>query len=481
MENLDVATIRLRSIHGIFALVSRAFFINILSYIASLVIFTYLSPSDVGIYIAVIAIQRVISFITDFGFGAALVQKKEKLHQSEISTAFTIQFIVTFLFFVIIFLLKDSISSYFHLTEPGTRLLVVLTLTIFLSSFKVIPSILLERSIQFHKLILPQIAESLLFNVLLIVLVIKGQGIDSYSVAFLASSLIGIPLYYLVSPWKTKIMIEKKALHNLRYGLQFQAKNILATIKDDFLIIVLAKILSFKELGYIGFGQRNSFFVYRYIVDSVTKVTFSTYSRIQHDTQALRHTLEKSLFYVALVTFPLLLGIILTASYIVEYFPRWHLKWEPALISLTFFCLNALVSSMSGILVNVLDATGRVKTTLKLMVFWTISTWILTLFMISIYGYNGVSIASFLVTLSIFVTVYLVKKVIEFNFLQSISRPLIAAIAMGVSTYVLEKILVTDLTSLFLVILISGFIYCGIIYVIAYKDIIEDIRFLRKL
>lgn len=480
MKNPDREIIKVRSVHGIFALFSRAFFVNILSYITSLVIFTYLSPSDVGIYVAVIAIQRIISFITDFGFGAALVQKKEKLGQPEMSTAFTLQLIVTLAIFSLLFLFRDTISLYFHLTKPGTRLLLVLGFTIFISSFKVIPSILLERDIQFHKLVLPQIGESLLFNVLLIILVVKGYGIDSYSVAFLASSLIGIPLYYFISPWKAHFSIEKKALRNLKYGLQFQAKNILATVKDDFLTVFLSKVLSYTELGYIGFGQRNAFFVYRYIVDNVTKVTFSTYSRIQDDAQALKNTLEKSLFYVTLVTFPLMSGIILIAPYIVLYFPRWHAKWEPALISLTFFSLNALISSISGILVNVLDATGKVKITLRLMVGWTTLTWILTPIAILQFGYNGVAIASFLVTLSIFLTVYLVKQVMEFNFLQSIIRPLVGAILMSLATYALEKIFVVDLTSLLLAILISGFVYCAVIYIIAYKTITEDIKYLRK-
>ena len=103
MEDFDTGTIHKRSAQGIVALVSRAFFLNILSYIASLVIFTYLDPRDFGIYIVVIAIQRVISFFTDFGLGAALIQKKEKVEQSELSTIFSIQALVTFFMFLIIF------------------------------------------------------------------------------------------------------------------------------------------------------------------------------------------------------------------------------------------------------------------------------------------------------------------------------------------------------------------------------------------
>ncbi len=88
------------SAKGIAALASRTFVLNLISFATSLVIFTILTPKDVGIYTAVIAIQRIISFFTDFGFGAALVQKKEELTVSDTTTTFTLQSVVTFCMFV---------------------------------------------------------------------------------------------------------------------------------------------------------------------------------------------------------------------------------------------------------------------------------------------------------------------------------------------------------------------------------------------
>lgn len=475
MEEFDITTIGRRSVHSILALISRSFILYLISFGAFLLMSSVFLTIDVGIYTVVTAMQRVISFFADFGLGAALVQKKDKLSQNDLATSFTIQASITFFIFFLVVLLREPISSFFKLPEVGVRLLMVLVFSLCLSSFKMIPSILLERNIRFEKLIIPQIIESLTFNFIFVVLVIKGFGIDSYSWAFLISGLAGIPVYYYISPWRLTIGIDRESLKHLKFGLQFQAKNILATVKDDLLTVILIKFLSFVEIGYIGFAQRLAFFMYRFIVDSVTKVTFSTYARIQDDKERLKKAIENSLFYVSAVMFPLLSGLIAIAPYIVQYFPKWHNKWEPALVSLTFFCLNAIVSSLSGILVNVLDSTGRVKTTLKLMILWTTLIWILTPLLIVQYGYNGVSIASFFVTLTIFVTIYLVKRIIDFAFIKSVYKPFISSLIM-ISAVYLGLIFVNNSISLLLVVFGAGTLYILLIYSVAKKELQEGIR-----
>ncbi|KKQ34536.1 MAG: Polysaccharide biosynthesis protein [Microgenomates group bacterium GW2011_GWA2_37_6] len=476
MDNLDVKTVSKRSVYGILALASRTFLLQALNFVTFFVISIILSAGQLGIYTAVVAIQRVVSFLTDFGLGAALVQKKEELRREDLKTAFTLQSVITLSIFLIFFIFIGQIKSFFNLTDAGGRLLLALVFTIFLSSFKTIPSILLERKINFGRLVIPQIGESIIFNIVLVVLVINNFGIDSYTFAFLISAVLGIPLYYWVSPWKPGIGIYKASLSDLKFGIQFQAKNILATVKDDFLTVILVKFLPFNQIGYIGFAQKIAFFFYRYIVDSVTKVTFSSYSRLQENKEYLRLSIEKSLFFTSIIVFPALSGLIVVSFYLIKYLPGWGNKWEPAVISLIFFCLNALVSSISGVLVNVLDATGRVRTTLKLMVLWTILTWTLTPLAILLWGYNGVAIASFMVTLSVFITIYLVKQAVNFGFARSIYKPALATSIMVAVTYFMAILFVNNLFTLVFVIILGGAIYTFSIYILAGKEIAGDLR-----
>jgi teichuronic acid exporter len=474
MHDLDTNQVIKKSVRGVFALTSRTFFLNLVSFLAFLVVTTVLSPREIGIYVAVIAMQRIISFFTDFGLGAALIQKKEGLKQDDITTTFTFQALVTLAIFIVVFLLIDPISVIFKLSTEAQRLLLVLVFTIFLSSFKTIPSILLERSLNFGKLVFPQIVESLLFNGVLVVLVMVNYGLDSFAWAFLLSSAVGIPFYYYVSPWKIRIGIRKESLKHLVYGVQFQAKNVLATIKDDLLTVILIQFLPFAQIGYIGFAQRLAFYVFRYVVDSVTKVTFSTYSRAQHDLLFLRKAVERSLFFVSSCMFPILFGLIVIFPYLIQFYPGWS-KWEPATISVIFFCLNAVLSSLSGILVNVLDATGRVKTTLKLMVIWTILIWVLTPIFINLFGYDGVSVASFLVTTTIVYTIYLVKKVVAFKFFPNISASLISSLIMMSVVYILSLMFAKDMLSIVFVILTGGAVYVSIFLVLSGKKLRQDL------
>jgi O-antigen/teichoic acid export membrane protein len=478
MEELNIHAVASRAVSGIFALISRQLVINIISLGTALIIYTVLPKEDIGIYTVAIAMQRVISFFTDFGLGAALIQKKEELNDAETSTTFTLQSIITFAIFIIVLILSPFLASFFKLSDSGVMLLLVLVFSIFLSSFKIIPSILLERKIQFKKLIIPQISEVLIFNIILIALVLSKKGLDSYTWAFLISSLISIPIYYYISPWKIKFSINKKSLAHLKFGTQFQAKNILATIKDDLLTVILAKFLTFSEIANIGFAQRLAFFTYRYTVDSVTKVSFSALSRMQDNKEHLRIAIEKSFFFISFIMFPSLFTLMFIAHPLILYFPNWQGKWDMAIPSLIFFSLNALISSFSGILINVLDSTGRVKTTLKLMILWTAMTWTLTPLLIYFYGFNGVAAASFLVTLTIFITTYLVKKIVNFNSLKSIYKPAFATFLLCIALFAGNQLFVHNLLSLIIVIIISGIIYLATMYLIARKEIENDIRLL---
>ncbi len=476
MEDVEIRSLARRSIHGVLILISRQFVLNIISFGAFLFVTAILSPKEIGIFTAIIAIQRIISFFTDFGFGAALIQKKDKLTQQDISTTFTLQFGVTLIIFLLVFLFKDLIAGIFGYSDVGTYLLLSLVFSIFVSSFKTIPAVMLERGINFGKLVIPQIAESIAFNGLLVILVVQGFGISSFTWAFLVSSLVGVPFYYMVSPWGIKFGVYKESLRHLKFGLQFQAKSILATIKDDLLTAFLPKFISYAEIGYIGFAQRLSFFIYRYVVDSLTKVTFSSYSRMQDNKEFLRKALEKSLFFVGTTMFPLLVGLMITIPFIIDYFPKWNNKWEPAVLSVIFFSLNALVSSVSGVLVNVLDASGKVTKTLQLMVIWTLLTWVLTPMLIMIFGYNGVALASFIISLSIVYTIYLVKKQVEFSIFHPLLKPGIATGIMGLCAYFGGMLFVSNIITLIFVIIFAALVYGVIMYLIAKDEIIQDIQ-----
>lgn len=424
-----------RAIRGIVALTGRTVLLQAIGAVAFFLLGIFLSPSAIGVFIIVSSVMRILTLFTDVGLGAALIQKKEELDGEDLKTAFTIQELLVVPIVLLGWLISPQVARYAHLDSGGIFLYQVLVFTLFLSSLKVIPSILMERKLAFERQVLPQIVEALVFNSLVVLLAYKGLGITSYSWAVLASSLAGLPIYYYLSPWKISVGLDRsRARQLLSYGAQYQGKSILSVIKDDLLIFFLAGLVGTAGIGFWGFAQRWSYFPFRFVVDSVTKVTFPAYARLQHDSGLLRSAIEKSLFGVSTFLFPILTLLATLIPSLIHLIPKYG-KWEPAIFSFWFLCGAAAVSALSNILVNVLDATGRVKITLGLMVMWIILTWGLTVALVLRFGFTGIAAASFLVSLTIGVTIYLVKREVEFSFIANVYRQVLASAIMAAGVW----------------------------------------------
>ncbi len=476
MEELDIATVTKRSIHGVFALVSRTFFIQIINLAVVTVLYAVLKTSEIGVFFLVSATIAFLSYFSDIGLAAALIQKKEAITDEDLKTTFTIQQALVITVCIIALILSGFVGSIYHLERSGVMLFQALVVSFFFSSLKTIPSILLERRLRFDKLVIPQIIETIVFNIVVLICALKGYGVMSYTYAVLARGLSGLLTIYLIAPWKIGFSFSKEVAKKLlSFGIPFQSNSVLALLKDDLLILYMGTVLPLTQLGYIGFAQKWAYTPLRLIMDNMIRITFPSFSRLAHDMKSLGVAIEKSLFATVALIFPALTGLVILAPYFLLYVPKYQ-KWEPALFSLTFFAINAALSSISTPLTNALNAIGKVKISLYLMVFWTITTWILTPLAIIYLGFNGVAIASAVISLSVVGVVALVRRYVSFGLKDILIPPTVATFAMGVVIYFLSKIVISNLIWVFVMIVIGMIIYFAVMFVLGHKQLIADIK-----
>lgn len=476
MTKLDKATIASRSIRSILALTITQIINTLLIFLLTI----FIDPRTFGVYVVVSASLAFFSYFSDIGLAAALVQKKDKLTREDLSTTFTIQQVLVILVIIIGFLAVPYVATFYDLDKQGIQLFQALVISFFFSSLKTIPSIILERRLEFQKVVIPQIIEALVFNIVAILFFLKGMGITSFSFAVVARGIVGVLAIYLIAPWRITIGISLTSARKLlSYGVPFQANSILALIKDDFLIILLGKILSLTEVGFIGFAQKWAFMPLRLVMDKLIRVTFPTFSRLQEDSKALSLAIEKTIFAISFLIIPSVLGLVILAPYTFQVIPQYR-KWEPALLLLTLFAINALFSSISTPLTNVLNALGKIKTTLRLMVFWTASTWVLTLLFIRFFGFVGVALASAIIATSAVFVVYLARREVKFEILRPIIKPFISGIVMATVLYLTAPLFIVNLLTLLLGIAGGAIIYFALIFLLAKKEIIADLRTILK-
>jgi len=477
MEDFDLQIVAKKSVSGIFALVSRTFLVQIMTVVSNFVLTVYLEPSMFGIFFVVSTINVFLSYFQDIGLAALIVQKKEQPTDDELRTIFTIQQIIVISIVIIAFLLSPLFVHLFHLTKDGLYVLYAYLISFILSSLKTIPTVLLERKLDFQKLVIPQIVEGLVYSIALIIFAVWGLGVNTFTIAILLRSIVGLPVIYYIQPWEIGFALKKDLVKELvTFGTPFQANSILALLKDDLLNLYIASVLPLTQVGYIGFGQKWAAMPLRLVMDNVIKVTFPSYSRMQHDKGALRTLVEKSLYLIAFFIFPIVTAIIVFSPYLVEMLPRYE-KWEPALLALFYFSLNTLFASISVPLTNLLNAIGKVKIVLQYMVLWTLLNWGLTVLFIKLYGYNGVAAASFLVAASVLLILPQVKKFVDFSFFKPIWKQFLAAVFMGLGVLAMGS-WITSLITLGLVMLIAGIIYIVILYLISKKELMKIYQFI---
>lgn len=439
MENnestLQYSEIKKRSISGVLALISRTFIVQIISFVATLLLTYYLDPQTYGIFYLVSSVVNFLAYFSDIGLAAALVQKHEKITPQDLATTFTLQQILVLLALVALYLISPFLQKYYGFNTEGVYLMYAMGISFLMSSLKTIPSIMLERDIQFNKLILPSVLETLVFNIVAVYFAYNGAGVRTFTYAVLARGLTGLVAMYFVYPWKPKLGIYKDSLKSLlKFGLPYQANTILAIIKDDGMTIILSKIIGTTGLGYIGWASKWAGLPLRVVMDNLSKVSFPTFARLQNDSEKLSRAVEISLKYMLLAIFPILISMSLIAQPLAIQIPKYQ-KWIPALVPLYFYIYNAGWASISTSLTNLLNATGKIKSTFKLMLFWTGLTWLLMPFLATKYGYLGVAYATGIIATSSIITIIMAKKIIPFSIVKIIKTPLISSLVMGIFLY----------------------------------------------
>lgn len=473
---ISLETVKERSVKGIITLTGRTLVLNVISLIAQGLLWAYLSPDEFGVFFVVSAIVNFLVYFSDIGLAAALIQKKEKPDEGDLRTTFTIQQILVIVIIGIVFALTPFFKAKYSLDPSGQMLLYALCASLLMSSLKSIPSVLLERKLEFGKLVLPQVVEQLVYNIVLVFMAMKGFGLTSFTVAVLVRGVVGLAAIYALQPWKPGIAFSRKSLSGLlKFGLPYQVNSLLATLKDDGMTLVLGGILGTAGIGILGTAQRLSQYPLRFFMDNVTRVTFPAFSRMQDEKENLARVVTRSIFFICFLVFPAIVGLVILAPILVRVIPKYD-KWTPALIPLTIVSVNVLFASFSTQITNLLNAIGKIKITFFLMIMWTGLTWALVPLLAAKFGVTGAAIGYAVVGVSSGIGVYIAKKYVNFSVNHSIVKPALGASAMAAVMLIVRAVLPATFYSVSILAVVGASVYGVVMFGLIGATLIEDVK-----
>ena len=351
-------SLKSQAVSGVLWSAIQKFGISIISFISNIILARLLTPHDYGA-IGLLAIFIVISNALIYGgFLSALIQKKNA-DDTDFSTVFYWNIVVSITLYFILFLLAPAIANYYKI-DLLCNVLRVQSLILIINGLSAVQSTLLRKNFNFKKLAQINITSSVFSIVIAIILAYYGFGVWSLVLQQLIYSSVNTAFLWFTSKWRPKLIFSRKSFMGLfSYGSFLLLSDLMNSICDNIQGLIIGKKFNSATMGYYTQAKRLEEVPTQSISQLVAQVTFPIYSKIQDEREKLYHAVKSTLALMNFINFPLMILLIVVARplFIVLYSETW-------ISSIPYFqilCVAGLVNCLQSVNYQVVSASGRSK------------------------------------------------------------------------------------------------------------------------
>ena len=223
----------------------------------------------------------------------------------------------------------------------------------------------------------------------------------------------------------------------LRSGFLFQASTITSLFRDHIGVILAGPLFGPQAVGYLNWAKNMTFYTSQVFTQVVSRVTFPSISRIQKNPTAVQEMVQATLKYINILTFPI---IFIFAALIPEFVAViFTSKWTPAIPVFYFYSIRMLGSNITTVHISVLNGLGHIRTSLRILVWWTFIDWILAGVFCFWFGFHGVAIAYAISVIPISIwLLFEVNRWAKISFYQTLYIPLLVSGSVGFLVWILK-------------------------------------------
>ena len=410
--------------------------------VLSLIVFArLLTPDDFGLFAILMIFVNFLLMFTDMGTAAALIHIKSP-SQKLLSSIFFFNFFVGITLFLLLALLSGPIALFFE-NPPLKELLGLISINFVIVSLGIVQKARYEKELDFKNLTLIESASVLVGIGVGIAAAYKGLGVYSLVIQTLTTSTLAVVLIWMIAKWRPLLYFsfgDIKSIWGYTANLTtFNFVNYFARNADNFLI---GKFLSSSALGVYSLAYSIMLYPLQNISRVLLRILFPAFSHIQDDNEKFKKAYLRTIFFIALVSFPVMVGLIVTADTLVSLL--FGYKWENLAIILMILAPVGILQSIGTTNGSIYMAKGNTRLLLKVGIWSTIVTIIFFIGGI-FFGVEGVALSYLLSNLVLFYPVFKVSwEQIGLSVSEGVGTLmplLVIASLMGLGVWLLEKVL----------------------------------------
>lgn len=344
-------------VHGIAWSAASKWLTQIVSWASTIVVARLLTPNDYGLVGMAALYLGLVALVSEFGVGSAIVTLRD-LSDDAISQLNTLSVMIGVTIFGVSCAAARPLAAFFH-TAALVPVVLTLSISFIVGSFKTVPNAMLQRSFEFRTLAAIDTAKALFAAVLAVGLAIFGF----HYWTLVISEVCGVALATGLTVLRRPRPFARPRLETLGRAVTFSRQVLVGRVawfvysNSDFL--VAGRMLGQAALGAYDFAWTLTNIPVEKLTSLVSNVTPTVFASIQDDTRALERSVLAVTEGIATVAFPVAIGLCLVSSDLIR--GVFGAKWESAIIPLQLLGIYTALRSVMPILPAALTVRGRTR------------------------------------------------------------------------------------------------------------------------
>ncbi len=356
----------------------------------NIVLAHWLAPSDFGLAAMLTVFVGFAALFVEAGLGSALVQL-ENLERRHESSVFWMQLGFGTILTGIMAACAPLLSSFYD--EPRlTMMMRVLSVNFVFLSLGVVQMRLLQRRLQIRKLSVIETTADLVATAMAIYFAWRGAGPYALVARILFASGLRALFLWMSTGWLPLLKLDFASIKEVSgFGGNFTMTMVVNYWTKKVGDIIVGKTLGATELGFYNRAYAIMLQPLSQVTLVLARVLFPVLSRVQDSDEKLKRIYLRAVAAVALVTFPITLGLASVAKPFVLGFMGGQ-KWAPMIPILQAFCVAGMINAVDKTPMQLFLARNKVGSLLT----WRLTTSVVTLGAFAIgsrWGVMGVALA----------------------------------------------------------------------------------------
>jgi O-antigen/teichoic acid export membrane protein len=340
--------------------------VQILSFISTLLVARWLSPSDYGVMALVGIWTGTIAMVADMGLGWAIVQFPE-VEEDEIESCFWLTLLTTSVAYLSLYTFAPAIAQWFG-SPQITEVLRISSVTLLLFAFRLVPDAMLRKRLALDKIAQAEMLSVAAAMPVMLVLAWNGAGVWALVFSSVVQAAIVVLALIAFYPWWPRLQFSGRRLPAmLRFSVSAIGANLGWSVYSQIDSLIVGKLTNEQTLGLYAMAKQLAIMPVTKVSVVVNQLAAPVMARIQDEQDRMRTGFLRLVRLVTCLTLPLCVGLALVAGDLIPV--ALGDKWMPVTPLFQVFCLYALTHSVEVLLPPVLFARYRSGFLLK----WTVA------------------------------------------------------------------------------------------------------------